>query len=308
VTAGSPGWNEASSSALRPAVDLVSLSFILLELAVAASAVVWAVWAWEPLPVVVAMVVVATRQHALFILFHDAVHFLVARNRRLNDLITNGLIGVPQLVPVQLYRRLHLTHHARLGTGGDPERLLLYRAQPWQYEPLSLFGLLRQVLGDLLLVNTIKTLWFFERERRGPRLELPRVKTWPEFYALVATYLGLVVAAFALEPELAARVLFVWLVPLLTLTQAIQKVRSFLEHAPMSHAELTYSWRPGLLGRLTLWPYCINYHREHHLQPRVPWHELPRRFAEQRPTQTTPWRVLWNGRLIGAQRDIGRDG
>lgn len=304
---GGPGWDEASSRAVRPVVDLVSLGFMVLELAIAASAVVWAVWAWQPVPVALAMVVVATRQHALFILFHDAVHYLVARHKRLNDLITNALIGVPQLVPVQLYRRLHLTHHARLGTDNDPERLLLYRGQPWQYRALPLTRLVQQVLGDLLLWNTIKTLWHFERERRGSRLELPRVKTWPEFYMLVVIYLGLVVWGFWVAPELMGKVVFVWLVPLFTMTQAIQKVRSFLEHAPMDEAELTYSWRPSLLGRLILWPYHINYHREHHLQPRVPWHELPRRFAKEFPTATPWWRILWDGRMTpGNARDIGR--
>lgn len=287
-----------ASGEARPAVDLTTLGAMWLELVVAWGAVVWAVWVWEPWVVAVAMVIIATRQHALFILFHDAVHYLVARDKRVNDLITNFLIGVPQLVPVQLYRRLHLTHHARLGTDADPERLLLYRGQPWQYRALPMRRLVWQVLGDIFLVNNLKTLWFFGHELRDPasRLSLPKAKTWPEFYACVALWLGLLGLGFWRAPELTAKVLFVWLVPLLTLTQAIQKVRSFLEHAPHDTPELTYSWRPNLLGRLIVWPYHINYHREHHLQPKVPWHELPRRFASEAPTPQPWWRILWSGR------------
>lgn len=297
-----------SLRAARPRVDRVTLGFLLLELVVAWSAVALAVWSWHPAVVVLAMCVVATRQHALFILFHDAVHFLVARDKRVNDLITNALIGVPQLVPVQLYRRLHLTHHARLGTDGDPERLLLYRGQPWQYEPLPLSRLIRQILGDVLMLNTLKTLWYFERERRGTRLQLPRAKTWPEFHLLVGLFVAAWVLGFWLAPEPTARVAFVWFVPLLTLTQGIQKVRSFLEHAPPRASELTYSWRPGLLGRLIVWPYHISYHREHHLEAWVPWHELPRRFGGGAPTATPWWRVLWNGRLFATGQDSGRGG
>jgi len=279
---------------------------MVLEVLIAWGLVAVAVWTWHPLVVVGAMLVVSTRQHALFILFHDAVHYLVARDKRVNDLLTNALIGVPQLVPVQLYRRLHLTHHARLGSDGDPERLLLYRGQPWQYKPLPLSRLVLQVLGDLLLLNTLKTLWHFERERRGSRLELPRAKTWPEFYLLVGLFVALWVLGLVLAPETTAKAALVWFAPLLTLTQAIQKIRSFLEHAPPHAAELTYSWRPGPLGRLIVWPYHINYHREHHLQPRVPWHELPQRFALEPPTATPWWRVLWNGRLVAASQDSGR--
>ena len=282
----------------RPGADRVTIGFMMLEASIAWGAVALAVLIWNPWVVVLAMVVVATRQHALFILFHDAVHYLVARDKRLNDAITNLLIGVPQLVPVQLYRRLHLAHHARLGTDADPERLLLYRGQPWQYRALPMGRLARQVLGDVFLLNNLKTLWFFGREMNDPtsKLALPRAKTWPEFYGIVASWLGLLGVGLWWAPEIVAKVALVWIVPLLTLTQAIQKVRSFLEHAPHDAAELTYSWRPNLLGRLIVWPYHINYHREHHLQPKVPWHELPRRFAGEAPTPMPWWRVLWNGR------------
>lgn len=280
----------------RRAIDGRTLGFILLELSVGVSTVALVIHAWHPLAVVLGMVVIATRQHALFILFHDGVHYNVARSKRLNDLVTNGLIGLLQLVPVQLYRRLHLAHHARLGREDDPERLLLYRGQTWQYRPLPLSGLLWQVLGDVLLVNNIKTLRYFRRELKGERLQLPAAKTWPEFWVLAAIYAGLVVAAWVTFPEVAWKVALLWLLPLLTLTQAIQKVRSFLEHAPMEADELTYSWRPGWVGRLLVWPYHINYHREHHQHPKVPWHELPSRFAGVTPTATRWWRVLWDGR------------
>jgi fatty acid desaturase len=280
----------------RPRVDWRTVGFVTIELAACLGVVSLALAWWHPVTVVLAMGVIATRQHALFILFHDAVHYNVARDKRLNDLITNALIGLPQLVPVQLYRRLHLAHHARLGREDDPERLLLYRDQPWQYRPLALSRLIRQVLGDVFLINNLKTLWHFQAELQGDRLCLPAARTWPEFWVLVATYGGLVVAGCIAVPDIAWKVALLWIVPLLTLTQAIQKVRSFLEHAPMDAGELTYSWRPGWLGRLIVWPYHINYHREHHLHPKVPWHALPQRFAGSAPTRVAWWRVLWNGR------------
>ena len=290
------------------AIHKPTVTAILAELAlcVVVLALTLAHWRWYT--VAPAMVVLATRQHALFILFHDAVHYNVARNRRLNDALTNLLIGVPQLVPVQLYRRLHLAHHARLGTPADPERLLLYRDQPWHYRPLGLFALSRQILGDLLMLNNLRTLLHFQRELRDPAslLALPPAKTWPEYFVSVALWLGAFVLWCVLDATSAWHFAVLWFVPLLTLTQALQKVRSFAEHGPMQPSpspspndatELTYSWRPGLLGRLTLWPYHINYHREHHVHPRIPWYDLPRSFPEvtQRPGRGLA-RLLWNGR------------
>ncbi|MFO0747133.1 MAG: fatty acid desaturase [Myxococcota bacterium] len=272
---------------------------MLVEAAVCIAVVALTLTFWHPLTVALAMIVLATRQHAQFILFHDAVHYNVARDRRLNDFLTNLVIGVPQLVPVQLYRRLHLAHHARLGTPADPERLLLYRRQPWRYRPLGAWPLARQLAGDLFLVNNVRTLVGFGQELRDPKslLSLPPARTWPEFYATVGFYLGALVAWAALDPSSLGRFALIWFVPLLTLTQAIQKVRSFAEHAAADAPELSYSWRPGLFGRLVLWPYHINYHREHHVHPRVPWYRLPATFpdVEQRPGRELP-RLLWNGR------------
>ncbi len=80
---------------------------------------------------------IATRQHAILVLYHDGVHCLVARSRRVNDFIVNSVVGVPLLLPIHLYRALHLSHHRHLGAACDPERVLLYRGQPWTFRPLA---------------------------------------------------------------------------------------------------------------------------------------------------------------------------
>jgi len=281
---------------VRAGLHIRTIAAMLAELALCGLTSWLALTWWHPLTVVLAMIVIATRQHALFILFHDAVHYQVAASHRVNDIITNLLIGVPQLVPVQLYRRLHLRHHGTLGSDADPERLLLYRGQPWQYHALAAWPLVRQLAGDLLLVNNIRTLIHFQRELRDPasKLALPPGRLPPELFLNQALF-GAALVAFALvDLTTFLRFVLLWFVPLVTLTQAIQKVRSFAEHAPIDAAELSYSWRPGLFGRLVLWPYHINYHREHHTHPRVPWYRLPATFpdAVQRPGRELP-RLLW---------------
>ena len=246
-----------------------------------------------------AIVVLATRQHALFILYHDAVHGLLAKRIRLNDALINTFAGVPMLLPVHVYRSLHLVHHHTLGTERDPERLLLYTGQDWAYRPLPARRLLRQLVFDALLVNQLKTVVAYLRERfSGDRLQLPRTRMFPELVLQIGVFF-LCFATFTwLEPTLAARAAFVWLVPLFTLTQGIQKVRSFAEHAGLDAEELSYSWEPGPVERLVLWPYNIQYHREHHAQPSVPWFELPSTFPERvaRPGTSLP-SLLWDGSL-----------
>lgn len=269
-----------------------------LEAAVCAALVGALSWWWHPVAAAVGMAVIATRQHALFILYHDAVHGLVARPLRLNDAIVNAFAGVPMLLPVHVYRSLHLAHHHHLGTERDPERVLLYAGQDWDYRPLPLRRLVRQVLLDTLLVNQLKTLAGYVRQRWiGGTLKLPPSRAFPELGLQVLAFWGPVAVFAWTAPELAARAALLWLVPLLTLTQGLQKIRSFAEHGP-DPEDPSGSWDPGWLGRLVLWPYHIQYHREHHRRPGIPWFDLPRAFPDR---TARPGRALvawvWDGTL-----------
>ena len=301
----------------RPWIDVRSVGAMVLELALAIAGAVAAAAAWRALAgddalglaraavlaagLLAALVVVATRQHALFILYHDAVHGLVARDRRVNDLITNVLVGLPQLIPVEVYRRLHLAHHARLGRADDPERLLLYRDQRWRYRPLGLRALALQLAGDLALVNNLRTALAFARMARDPTspLALPRGRPIdPAVIVLGAAALLALGMATLAWPDLVGRALVVWVGVLLTGTQLIQKVRSFAEHADADAPERSYSWRPSLAARLVLWPYNIQYHREHHARPHVPWHRLPAIASAETPPHVprSLRALLWSGR------------
>lgn len=265
-------------------VDLRSFGALLGEWLVISLAVVAAVrldsaWIWCG-----SFLVIATRQHALFMLYHDAVHGLLARRPGVNDFLINAFAGVPLLLPVQIYRALHLAHHRLLGTDADPERRYLYAGQRWRYQPLSTARLCRQLLGDLLLVNGIRTIRAWHSAERMPAVHRLRSVWIP-----AAVWSGLVLGFCAASPRMTLQVIaLLWLAPLLTLTNLLQKLRSFAEHSGGPGVTpgwdgWTYSWRPGWIGRLAIWPYNINLHREHHLNAQIPWHRLPQVIVPDAP-------------------------
>ena len=247
---------------------------MLVTIVVAIELAHWATW-------LLAFVIVATRQHALLMLYHDAVHGMLARNARLNNFLINLLVGVPHLIPVESYRPLHLAHHRELGTDKDPERTLLYTGQRWQYRPLRGPDLVVQLAGDLLLVNGLRTI--VAVAKKG-------MYTPPHLATLLpaAAWILILGGVYLRWPTALLPVLLIWLLPLLTLTNLLQKLRSFAEHSggpgvTPGWDDWTYSWRPGLIGRLTIWPYNINYHLEHHQRPYLPWHALPGASPESTP-------------------------
>lgn len=278
------------------AIDRRSLIALLLEWAVIIITIYLALRIGTWWSAVAAFVVVSTRQHALLILYHDAVHGHFARDPRINDFMVNLFVGVPALLPVEVYRPLHIDHHRELGTDRDPERQLLYVNQAWNYQPLPFGALLRQLLGDLLIVNGARTIAAWQKSRPFP----PMTSQTMIIAAAWIVAIGLWVNA---QPALAMIGLALWIAPLLTLTQLLQKLRSYAEHSggpgvtPGWH-DWTYSWRPGLLGRLTIWPYNINRHREHHQQPELAWHRLPPVAADR---ESLAGSSLW--KILAAQRD-----
>ena len=71
-----------------------------------------------------------------------------------------------------------------------------------------------------------------------------------------------------------------WLLPLATWYQLVSRIRNIAEHAvvpdnddPLRNTRTT---RAGLLERLFVAPYYVNYHLEHHLFFYVPCYNLPK--------------------------------
>jgi len=291
----------ATRATPRGVLHLPTVAALVLEWCAIVAAVAVAIRWWSPPIIVLAALVVATRQHALLVLYHDGVHALVARSRRVNDLIINQTIGVPVLLPLHMYRALHLSHHRHLGEACDPERVLLYRGQPWQYRPLGTLALVRQIAGDLSGWYAIGTAIRYFRERRAGRaLKLRAMRPYPELALQFVVFYGPVVAAFVMWPparEAITRAAALWFVPYVTVTQLLQKIRSFAEHGtPAAEPSLSCSWSPGLLGRLTIWPYNINYHHEHHAHPKIPWNRLPSACPSSARRRGRELRAhLWNG-------------
>ncbi|MDR3098047.1 MAG: fatty acid desaturase [Paraburkholderia sp.] len=288
----------ATLALVRLKVNLRTMGALLLEWACILTTMRMAV-ALDAGPLyVLASLIIASRQHALFILYHDATHYHLTRVRRLNDFLINTAIGAPGLVPVEFYRPLHLAHHRDVGTPGDPERQFLYYGQPWRFRPLGALPLALQLLGDLLVLNMVRNMAAYRRS--GAK----RVRLSAPFYGATAIWLAIVVVlVWACPASTLAKIAALWFGPLLTLSVMIQKIRSMAEHSGGPHAtpgwaDWTYSWRVGWIGRVLLWPYHINLHQQHHRSPAIPWHALPSTLAEGELQLSAKnlVKLLWTGR------------
>jgi fatty acid desaturase len=76
-------------------------------------------WAWDILVSVPAIVLIGAGQHRLITLGHEASHYMLFRNRWLNELASDCLCMFPLFSVTHNYRLQHLAHHQYVN---DPER------------------------------------------------------------------------------------------------------------------------------------------------------------------------------------------
>lgn len=80
--------------------------------------------------------VLGTRQHALALLGHEAIHRNISHNKRLNNFIGAMLGSLPLFQTLNLFKKFHLDHHAHMQSPKDPE--IHFRSQSPQRWSLPL--------------------------------------------------------------------------------------------------------------------------------------------------------------------------
>jgi fatty acid desaturase len=76
-------------------------------------------WAWQIPVVLFGISVVGASQHGFGGVLHEATHFMLFSNRKLNDLAADWLAAFPLYTSIHHYRLYHLAHHQFIN---DPER------------------------------------------------------------------------------------------------------------------------------------------------------------------------------------------
>jgi fatty acid desaturase len=256
---------------------------IAQDLAVIAAAIAVALAFWpSPLVLVPAVIVIGTRQHALFVIAHDAAHYLLYGSRRLNDFAGRFCATLAGL-SMCTYRVVHRLHHNNLYGALDPDTAL------HGGYPRGKTYLAKKLAKDLMGLTAWKTYaYFFGAPALNSETNValrPLNDTSPRLRAEAARdrrwVIGLHLAALALAAAggVLVQYLVLWILPLATVVQAILRLRAICEHGAVSdtRSPLTAARTnlcPAWLGWL-LFPHHVNYHIEHHLYASVPMHRLP---------------------------------
>ena len=256
---------------------------IVHDLAVIAIAIAVALAFWpNPFIIFLCVVVIGTRQHALFVIAHDSAHYLLYERRWLNDLAGRAC-AMLQGLSMCTYRVIHRLHHNNLYGELDPDTAL------HGGYPRGKTYLIKKLLKDLSGFTAWKTYAYFLGG--APALntathvairplddtsEKLRNEARRDRDAVIAFHL-VVLLIFAISGYL-LQYLVLWILPLVTVVQAILRLRAIAEHgattdfsSPLTAARTNVV--PAWLAWL-IFPHGVNYHIEHHLYASVPHYNL----------------------------------
>lgn len=224
----------------------------------------------------IAFLFLGSRQLALSHMIHSASHFHLHRNKWVNDCIGDVFFASPVLISTESYRAQHILHHRHTGISEkDTDERAWYNVKGHRF----VLKMLLALCGG----EAIKTILSYNNANVRPSKSSAKIRY---VTLVIATNLGLL-GVFHIAGNIWAY-LFLWLLPLLTITPVFIILRVIAEHQPIEYSAngadtpeksfeppLTRTINGGLLGRYLLGSFNFCYHHEHHLYPGINYQQLP---------------------------------
>lgn len=248
----------------------VAMNWALIAGCVAAS-----LYAQNLLVTLLSLIVIGARQHALVVLMHEASHYHFAKNKTLNDALSNIFCAFPLTLETDVYRKVHLAHHRHLNTSQDPDHVRKDSQSGWNLPatPKQIALFIPAFIFAIGPKEMTALLWGFSG--------FATPKRWfkePKLMAFKMSYY-LAIAATALYFGFGTKVLLYWFVPVLFVLPFVARVRNLSEHSVLTWTNENNSSReiiPGKIERFLLAPHFVHHHLTHHHYPHIPFYNLPK--------------------------------
>lgn len=284
----SRGRHVATVRKLSRVNGLRTTCYLTLQWGIMIAALVFAGYYKHPAAYLVAALVIASRMQAIGVLLHDGVHYLLYRNRTVNDVVCDLFIAFPLGMSTTLYRKTHFRHH-RFTNGEEDQDLAAQKEEgEWITWPKTRAACFWTLVRSLFGINMHKGWILYKHWSPWNNFFKPITTDFPlrsrvlYVVSMVSVY-GFFVWALNTAPRTAIPLMALYVVSGITLLNLINRVRATAEHVgvAMQHElSATRTVLPSLVERLLIAPYGVNFHLEHHLFPSVPGWNLPRLHQE----------------------------
>ncbi len=253
----------------------LAVGLLVMQWVIIAAVAGGAIWSGHWLAYVIAVPIIASRQNALSVLVHDAIHYRFLNNRILNDLIGDLALAMPIGFSVRLLRAHHLMHHRHNGTELDPDLICSPRvaeAAVCREKALpTLSSQLGYFFGRIYHVLKITPWYVLLGLNRDIKVTF---RWWERAILLSYTALGLTVVTLT---NMWIPFLVLWVLPVTLGMAILLRIRGVAEHTDAEYDNELNSARyveASWLECFFIAPINENYHLQHHLFPSVPHYNL----------------------------------
>ena len=212
---------------------------------------------------------ISTRQNALAVQIHEAAHYHLFKNRKLNDIFCNLFASYWILNDVESYRINHLRHHRFLHSESDPDKELYSIQKNGDNNKINILLFIQDILlitaFKRILVYTSKKNNIITKRRNNLLKILAQVLIFILFYYSSENYLGICIW------------IIFWIIPLFCILPFIIRLRIVAEHFQgenFSSKKFTCRTTKGNTIVNFLLGSCMEYHFEHHVIPYIPHYNL----------------------------------
>jgi fatty acid desaturase len=209
--------------------------------------------------------------HANLLAFHEASHYTLHPNRRLNEL--QGIVlGSIILTPLSAYRWVHNQHHIYLGTQRDCELWPFVDPQAPRWRRML------AAAGELLFGYFYTPAIFLRGVLVAERLPRATARRLAVEYALCISF-WIVLLTATISFGVTEEFIICYLIPAM-LSGNLQSLRKFTEHVGLMGHDVPSTTRTvidtSLAGRLLSASMLhIDLHGPHHLHAKIPHFRLP---------------------------------
>jgi len=235
----------------------------------------------HPSTFLIALFIISCGQVGLGVATHEFVHYLVLpKHRQCNDLTGRWLFAAPLIVPYEIYRQSHFTHHRLVSTEGDTKRL--YRRN------YCGINFARELLNGVSGVDYFSRITSMLRYTASNGMRLKPCALAQDSIAIIIMQI-LIASGFIWVGSLTLY-FSLWLLPIITSFSLLGKLRTTVEHHPLAcesgqnpegpfykgtTTSFSRSVRASWWERFMFSPLNFHYHAEHHLWPSFSYQFLP---------------------------------
>jgi fatty acid desaturase len=243
---------------------------VLHVLATHALLIAWFIAGYLLLPLVVylpvSLLACVIHQRAMSEWIHEGAHANFVPNRTWNDRLTDMLAGMWFLLPVRVYRAVHLQHHRQdeFFVENDPDTVFLEietRAAFW-------WAIVRDLTGITMIIQFLRF-----------RSSSTSAHAW---FVRLASAVALAVVGVLLFLAGRLDALLLYYLTLATLYPLLNRLRTYGQHVTITralpdgfaHSAISRTIDAGIFDRILHTSPRLMYHHEHHRYPHLPYRAL----------------------------------